>query len=105
MVEELAFALSPQALYKLLAPGLIRLTSAGEDQFWYAYYHLSESKGEPSWAISAADLFGETLTQSALATLRGLPLTDEGLLAMPLPEFQQLLEEHWVAELELPGTP
>ena len=100
VVVELYNALSLHALKKLLGPGLALLSPVDRVKFLRIYSYGPQDQADPPFQTVVEELTGAPISQSAIATLEDLGLTGEQLLEMPVPEFRQLLEDHWVAELE-----
>ena len=103
VLDELLHGLSPNALRKLMAPGLSSVSLEQQTKFWRMYFYGTQDDAEFPWKTAAEDFVGDTVVESAIATLEDLGFSPEQMLAIPVAEFRQLLDEQWVAELERMG--
>ncbi len=104
VLDELLHGLSPHAIKKLMAPGLAGVSREQQVKFWRMYFYGAQDEAEFPWKTAAEDFVCDTVVESALAVLEDLGITREGMIDMPVPEFRQLLQDQWVAELERVGT-
>ena len=105
VLDELLHGLSPHAIKKLMAPGLAGVSREPQVKFWRMYFYGTQDDAEFPWKTAAEDFVGDTVVESAIATLEDLGFSPEQMLTMSVPRFRQLLEEHWVEELERVGPP
>ena len=100
VLDELLHGLSPYAIKKMMAPGLSSASLEQQTKFWRMYFYGTQDEAEFPWKTAAEDFVGDTVVESAIATLEDQGLSPEQMLALPATEFRQLLQEHWIADLE-----
>ena len=105
VLDALLHGLSPNALRKLMAPGLASASLEQQVKFWRMYFYGTQDDAEFPWKTAAEDFVGDIVVESAIATLEDLGFFPEQMLSIPVREFRQLLQEHWIAELERIKTP
>ena len=105
VVEELAFALSPHALNKLLGPGLVSASPADQMKFRQVLAYGVQDEADLPFQSAVEEFMGTRIIKSVMDTLEDLGFTMEQIKDMDAPEFQQLLEEVWIPELERIDTP
>ena len=93
VLVEFTGGLSHQAIGRILASGLIGVSTADTIKYWRILTCGPQDEEELRLGTTAAESMGTTLGQSVLAFLQDLGLTEDQGLDMPVPEFQQPLEE------------
>ncbi len=100
VIAKLNTGLSHQAIGRLLAPGLSGLSPSDAMKRWRILTSGPQDEEELRLGTATAELWGTMLGQSASAFIQDLGLTEQEVLAMPVSEFQRLLEEQWIPELK-----
>jgi len=104
MVLELLSGLSSNAYQKLLSPGLKIATLEQQIRFWRIHMYGAQDEADLPWETAVKGYFGQTIANSVQATLEDLGYTAVQSYELSVRDLRQLLEEHWIPELERMGT-